>query len=423
MAQHQIDYRKTLRSALRNKKLADALIDSVHDLQTFTVANGGTVVNQILSSAITRSVSSPHELSSTPRIGSEDVSSYRKVLRSALANKKLADDMLNIILELQNYAITADKQSTSITAVAEGSVKEVSSITCDSTANSTDGEYFDITAQSGTVYRVAIDTTGGSLSTPVDGGHTLVEVDISGAVTDAEVATAIAAALDGLADFDAPAPAAAIVLCTDVNFGATTIIDGGDIDGTNNWAIARSVEGIDSALNGKYFVLEDAGGTKAFWIDVDNSGTAAPVHGADQVVEITTITSGMTNIQVADAVYDAIIADSEFEAGSKAASPIVVVQNADVGYFGSVSAGDSGFTVSVSDYGSTAATQDQMVTQNVTPGATPFTTSNTQALTAALSHAALASDLINMIRELQVEFRNNKLGTCSGTLINDLLAL
>lgn len=302
MAQHNQDYRKSLRSALRNKKLADSFMDSIHDLQVFAAANGGTIVKPILNSSISRSAQTPYELNNSIKWGAvEPISSMRKVLRAALSNKALADKTLNIILELQSYILTAAKQTTSIEAVAD-----------------------------------------------------------------------VAASLDG-----------------------TT------------------------------FILEDINGTVAFWIDVDNDGTTIPAEAsaAERAIEITTITTGMTAAEVGTEVYTAIIADSKFEAGSDDLAGNLIIQNVDEGYFVNADASTSGFTIAIADPGSLAGSADKMVVQNVVPGNTPFSTSNTRALASALNHAALAEDIINMILELQIQFRDNLIGTCDGNLVNDLLTV
>ena len=813
-APHAQNYRKSIRAALRNKKLADSFVDSIHDLQVFAAANGGTIDTKILDSAITRSTESPYKLTSTPRWGEENISDMRKGMRAALNNKKLADEMLNILLELQDYTTSADKQTTSVDVIADvsakqitdilctadtggvkeitdilavadtggvkeitdilcvadtggvqniteiigiadtGGTKQVTTITADTRTNTADGQYFDIDAASTTTpRRIYMDTTGGDLVQPAAGGRTLVRVDISGgADTAANVGDLVAGVLDGLADFACPATGTGVVVCTDANFGACVAPANGDLTGL--WTIAnttpgvasnldgkyfviydkagsvgvwfdtdnkglsapaacvsatdrqievnfadsaintvvadavydklvldsefgaggkggtptitlldakygartagdaatsgftvnsngaggstagvdssldgkyfilqdkagsvafwidvdndgttvpahgadRAVEittittgmaigavgtavynavigdsefaagtddaagaltvvdakygarsaasagdsgftvgenttGVDSSLDGKYFTLQDGAGSVAFWIDVDNDGTAAPVHGADRAVEITTISTGDVIGTVGTAVYTAVVADSKFEAGSDDLAGNLTIQNAefgpraaasagtsgftvgentagtgldrayflledvagtvafwididdsgstipagasaadraveittisngdvigdvgtlvytavvadskfeagsddlaggliiqhvDTGYYGSVGAGTSGFTVAVLDAGSPIDTPDKMVTQSITPGAVPYATSNTKALTSSLNHAALASDILAMILELQTEFRDGQLGTCTGTLTNDLITL
>jgi hypothetical protein len=85
--------------------------------------------------------------------------------------------------------------------------------------------------------------------------------------------------------------------------------------GTSPLTCSVDQEGLDANYDGQYIKLRDAAGTVAFWIDVDNAGTIAPSHGCDRAVEITTVASGMTAAQAATAIYTAIVADAEFDAG------------------------------------------------------------------------------------------------------------
>jgi len=422
MAQHQIDYRKSLHSALRNYKLADALIDSIHDLQVFVAANGGSIDTQIVSSAITRSTKSPYQLVNNDNIGGEGIASYRRVLRSALANRKLADQMLNILTELQGYTETAGKQQTSIACIAEGSVKEITSIiTVADVAGSLDGTYFVLQDDAGSVaFWIDVDDSG--TAEPAHGADRPVEITtVTTGMSAADVGTAVYNAIIGDSKFEAGSDdLAGNLLVQSSTYGVKT--DG--VDGDTGFTITESVPGVDSVLDGKVFILEDVDGTVGFWFDVDDSGTTIPAEAtaADRPVEITTITSGMSAADVGTAVYTAVVADSKFEAGSDDLAGGLVIQNVDTGYYANVSASTSGFTVAVSDAGSAAAEQDELSLQQVTPGNVPYTTANLRALTSALNHATLASDILAMILELQTEFRDNKLGTCDGTLTNDLIA-
>lgn len=104
--------------------------------------------------------------------------------------------------------------------------------------------------------------------------------------------------------------------------------------------------------DGSYFIIYDEVGSVAFWFDVDDSGTAAPVHGADRAVEVTTVTSGMTAGQVGTALYTAIVADSKFEAGSDDTAGTILVQQTVAGVRIDIAAGTSPIAVSVDQQGS-----------------------------------------------------------------------
>ncbi len=124
-------------------------------------------------------------------------------------------------------------------------VKEVTRITADSRSNTNDGEYFDIDAESGTQYRVYMDTTGANATIPAAGGRTLQRVDISVAADTAiGSGDAVATVLNTLADFDCPATGTGIIDCTDVSEGAVPDAANGNLG--NAWTIATQTQGVDA---------------------------------------------------------------------------------------------------------------------------------------------------------------------------------
>ncbi len=110
-------------------------------------------------------------------------------------------------------------------------------------------------------------------------------------------------------------------------------------------------------LDGTYFILQDEIGSVGFWIDVDNGGTTIPAgaSAADRAVEITTVTTGMTAEQVGDVVYVAVIGDSKFEAGSDAASPVILVRSTTTGLKVDGADGDTGFIIAEDTKGNEVA--------------------------------------------------------------------
>jgi hypothetical protein len=99
------------------------------------------------------------------------------------------------------------------------------------------------------------------------------------------------------------------------------------------------------SLDGTYFILSDNVGTVAFWIDIDNHGTSAPVHGADRAVEITTIATDDDAETVAAKVATAVDNDSKFSAS--ATEDVVTVTDVSVGERTDAVDGDTGFTIEV----------------------------------------------------------------------------
>ena len=130
-------------------------------------------------------------------------------------------------------------------------------------------------------------------------------------------------------------------LCRIVTGASQTLVSFGDVTAGNT--NITCVADVADSLDGKYFILADSAGTVAFWIDVDNSGTVEPAHGADRSIEITTIATGDAIGTVGTAVYNAVTGDSEFTAVSDDTNGNIVVSS-----FNSYveSAGTSGFTLS-----------------------------------------------------------------------------
>ncbi|HLD91712.1 MAG TPA: hypothetical protein VI911_11995 [Patescibacteria group bacterium] len=107
-----------------------------------------------------------------------------------------------------NVTQTKSEVAPSITsdAITFNATEEEGSISVDQ-AGMADGDYFYIAAQDGTKYAVALDTTGGALVVPT-GAHYVaathkVVLDVSSIGTDADLATAIIGAFNGLTSFTA----------------------------------------------------------------------------------------------------------------------------------------------------------------------------------------------------------------------------
>lgn len=75
-----------------------------------------------------------------------------------------------------------------------------------------------------------------------------------------------------------------------------------------------AVADVAGSLDAKVFLLQDENGSVAFWIDIDDSGTAEPAAAlaADRSVEITTIATGDAISVVASKLATAVGADAEF---------------------------------------------------------------------------------------------------------------
>jgi hypothetical protein len=120
---------------------------------------------------------------------------------------------------------------------------------------------------------------------------------------------------------------------------------GHDPAGFEEETLIRCAADVSSSLDGKYFVLYDRTGSVGVWIDVGNTGTAAPAGATAcaRAIEITTITAGMAAGDVATAIATALNADAEFVA--EASGSQVTVEDAVVGPRTAATAGTSGCVV------------------------------------------------------------------------------
>ena len=146
------------------------------------------------------------------------------------------------------WQTTAAKIKVQSSDVNDDSGREVTKVICDTRTNTTDGQYFDISAQDGTLYRVYMDTTGADATQPAAGGRTLTKVDIFTGVADtiAGVGDALAKVLNAQSDFISAVTADGIIFCTDANAGTATDAANGDLGGI--WAISTDTQGATAGV-------------------------------------------------------------------------------------------------------------------------------------------------------------------------------
>lgn len=114
-AQHKASFRASLRSALRHKKLADELIDSMEELETaFNAlltkldAEGGTLNDVDYESSLKIDPVKPD--ADEEGSDAQHKASLRVSLRNALAHSKLADEILEAMAGVQEQFNKALKQ-------------------------------------------------------------------------------------------------------------------------------------------------------------------------------------------------------------------------------------------------------------------------------------------------------------------------
>jgi hypothetical protein len=132
--------------------------------------------------------------------------------------------------------------------------------------------------------------------------------------------------------------------------------------------LVTCVADVGGSLDGKYFILYNQDGDSyGIWFDHGDSGTAAPGATAftatDNKVEVKTVANGNTAAQVATAIQGAIDGDAtanlDFEVVDNSDGTITVYAlHAGAMTTTTENAGDSGFTVALTDGSDTAATVD-----------------------------------------------------------------
>lgn len=125
----------------------------------------------------------------------------------------------------------------------DSGVKEVTSITAPAATAITSGQYFLINSPT-TGYYVWFNKDGAGVD-PAVAGKTGVAVAILAADTAATVATKLAAALDALADFVAPAPAADVVTNTNAATGA--VVDASNVN-VGGLSLSVTTQGVTTEI-------------------------------------------------------------------------------------------------------------------------------------------------------------------------------
>lgn len=102
---------------------------------------------------------------------------------------------------------------------------------------------------------------------------------------------------------------------------------------------------VDGDLNQTFIRLYDNVGSVAVYVDIDNSGSPAPLHGCDREIKIGTIVTGANKPTVAAAFAAILDADAKFGAIADGDSFVITDLNPGIRTDGSAST--SGFTLSI----------------------------------------------------------------------------
>ena len=223
---------------------------------------------------------------------------------------KAVDDVLkHVDIHNPNGAITGagSPEITDITTIADvvgtKTSSTISSITASAALN---GKWFRLTDSAGTV---AVYYTTGSIPTPGSlGVNRIIPVTIAGTELAAATAALTAAYIDADPEFTATA-ITTTVTAINANNGAFAI----STDGTTatGFSFAGTLGTSDVSVDGKYFILQDAAGSVAFWYDVSGV-TSEPLHGADRAVRIGTVLAGDSANTIATKTAVVIASDGAY---------------------------------------------------------------------------------------------------------------
>jgi hypothetical protein len=271
-----------------------------------------------------------------------------------ITTQPTADDTMTIVSRV--YTFKAVPDSDGEIGLGAAAVAQVEDFTCvgntaavaqietfttrADSSDDLDGKWFQLSDEDGTVaFWFDVDDSG--TSAPSHGMDRAVEITtIATDDADTVVATKVATAVNADSKF-AASEVGAVVTVTHATAGA--VGNGADGDATFT-AFTVTTPGTDPGLDGKWFQLSDEDGTVGVWIDSDNSGTTIPAGASalDRAIEITGVTDGNDNEEVATAVASGINGDSKFSASETA--EVVTVTHATAGDVGNGADGDAGFT-------------------------------------------------------------------------------
>jgi hypothetical protein len=184
-----------------------------------------------------------------------DITSYQNMMfyANTKTNQQLTFNLLGIADIADGDTITID----GIVYTYKTQIAEQVQIVTDTKANTNDGEYLDINSGEDVVqYRAYMDTTGGNLVVPPDGGRTLLRIDISGAVNAAQVATTVFNTLTSTSLFSGTPPGGSTITLDCTQKGYTT--DGNIGNLGNAWTFTTTVQGVGEDASLGYVALSDS---------------------------------------------------------------------------------------------------------------------------------------------------------------------
>lgn len=262
-------------------------------------------------------------------------------------------DSVNRWIEVYNpngaTTLVGQKEVSEITTIPDIlGTPQITDITCtdqgSTSATVGSSEYFTLYDDVGlVVFWYDIDNAGAT-PTPVLGAYRYVKIStVSTGDLASVVASKTATAINSDFKFSAYSSSNLVTVTNNFNGPVTLGSAGPDI----GFAVALNTAGtVGASLGGKYFLLQDDGGSVAVWFNVNSE--PEPSHGASRSIQVF-LSPGDSADTVASKIQAQIDADSEFMAS--VLTNVVTITNEKNGARTDVSAGTSGFTATVDTQG------------------------------------------------------------------------
>lgn len=146
-----------------------------------------------------------------------------------------------------------------------------------------------------------------------------------------------------------------------------------DIDGLAEITEIDTVADSGGSLDARFFIIFDAAGSVGVWIDVDDSGTSIPAGAAaaDRAIEVTGVTTGMSDVDVAIQIASTLNGDPAFTAPVPSVATAVITDAADGSRVDAADGGAAtGFSFNVTQQGvdEVDATDETLLIYQWNPG-------------------------------------------------------
>jgi len=250
---------------------------------------------------------------------------------------------------------------TAVTTIADNiGSKSYNTVTTTATPPLVDNSFFTLNDSAGVV--AVVYDTNSVVGTPVSYGANRILVVKVVALDSAVTVAGLTASIVGADPEFTASVLGNIVTITNADNGPYAPAAEGV--NTTGFAFGAPFTGVaDVSLDGKYFILQDAAGSVAFWYDVSGV-TPQPLHGASRAVRISTVSAGDSAGTIATKTAVIINGDSGFASATVLANVITVTDAANGGRL-PAAVGTSGFTAAQSSAGTNAGPETIAIATSV----------------------------------------------------------